>query len=133
MGSVLPTVIPSSHRKMISAILIPFLLAVPSAAPGGYTGLGGLYKNMNQNADYMPAAKNAARLAVEISFENDESLTGGSQDVTSGKQSTSRISSHLSRSQQWCRPRHRLWSSHPTSMLTELLTNRLYTSRGPVM
>merc|ERR1712105_111680 len=79
MGSVLPTVIPSSHRKMISAILIPFLLAVASAAPGGYTGLGGLYKNMNQNADYMPAAKNAARLAVEISFENDESLTGGSQ------------------------------------------------------
>ena len=42
------------------------------AAPGGYTGLGGLYRNMNQNADYMDAAKQAAKMAVNL-FD-DESL-----------------------------------------------------------
>merc|ERR1712200_236351 len=49
---------------------------VCSAAPGDYTGHGGLYPNMNQNADYMAHAKNAAKLASQIAFEEDESLSG---------------------------------------------------------
>merc|ERR1712243_53309 len=40
---------------------------------------GRSYKNMNQNADYIPHAKNAARLAEQIAFETDESLVGGGQ------------------------------------------------------
>ena len=57
-------------------LLLSCLAALAAAHPGGYTGLGGLYKNMNQNADYMPHAKNAAKLATQIAFEEDESLTG---------------------------------------------------------
>merc|ERR1711890_191261 len=64
--------------------MLPFILfltalscAHAGPAPGGYTGLGGLYKNMNQKADYMPHAKNAAKLATQIAFEEDESLVGG--------------------------------------------------------
>merc|ERR1711997_575631 len=64
------------QAKMLALVLLPALLVVSNAAPGGYTGLGGLYKNMNQNADYMPHAKNAAKLATQIAFEEDESLTG---------------------------------------------------------
>eukprot|EP00091_Calanus_sinicus_P008945 TRINITY_DN2124_c0_g1_i3.p1 TRINITY_DN2124_c0_g1~~TRINITY_DN2124_c0_g1_i3.p1 ORF type:complete len:123 (-),score=39.89 TRINITY_DN2124_c0_g1_i3:102-470(-) len=56
----------------ISAVLVVVLASVANAVPGGYTGLGGLYKNMNQNADYMEAAKHAAKMAVNI-FD-DESL-----------------------------------------------------------
>ena len=62
---------------MLALVVLSALLVVSSAAPGGYTGLGGLYKNMNQNADYMPHAKNAAKLATQIAFEEDESLVGG--------------------------------------------------------
>ena len=62
---------------MLPLVVLSALLVVSSAAPGGYTGLGGLYKNMNQNADYMPHAKNAAKLATQIAFEEDESLVGG--------------------------------------------------------
>merc|ERR1711936_847312 len=69
-----PTWVPQA--KMLALVLLPALLVVSNAAPGGYTGLGGLYKNMNQNADYMPHAKNAAKLATQIAFEEDESLTG---------------------------------------------------------
>merc|ERR1712037_351693 len=58
--------------KMLSLVLLPALLVVCNAAPGGYTGYGGLYPNMNQNADYMAHAKSAAKLA----FEEDESLSG---------------------------------------------------------
>lgn len=65
-----------SNPQMLALVLLPALLVVSNAAPGGYTGLGGLYKNMNQNADYMPHAKNAAKLATQIAFEEDESLTG---------------------------------------------------------
>lgn len=56
----------------ISAVLVVVLASVANGVPGGYTGLGGLYKNMNQNADYMEAAKHAAKMAVNI-FD-DESL-----------------------------------------------------------
>merc|ERR1711953_1473904 len=45
---------------------------VAVAAPGGYTGYGGVYKNMNQGADYMNHAKSAAKMAINL-FE-DESL-----------------------------------------------------------
>merc|ERR1712203_1111029 len=62
--------------KMLALVVLPALLAVSSAAPGGYTGYGGLYPNMNQNADYMAHAKSAAKLATQIAFEEDESLVG---------------------------------------------------------
>merc|ERR1712243_98969 len=78
MGVIL-TLSSGEDIKMISLVVIPFLLATVSGFPGGYTGLGGLYKNMNQNADYIPHAKNAARLAEQIAFETDESLVGGGQ------------------------------------------------------
>ena len=32
--------------QMLAFVVFPALLAVVSAAPGGYTGLGGMYKNM---------------------------------------------------------------------------------------
>ena len=32
--------------QMLAFVVVPALLAVVSAAPGGYTGLGGMYKNM---------------------------------------------------------------------------------------
>merc|ERR1712126_363116 len=79
MGSHTHTVSWSGYTKMISLLVVPFLLSSVSSFPGGYTGLGGLYKNMNQNADYIPHAKNAARLAEQIAFETDESLVGGGQ------------------------------------------------------
>ena len=31
---------------MLAFVVVPALLAVVSSAPGGYTGLGGMYKNM---------------------------------------------------------------------------------------
>merc|ERR1712051_242253 len=62
--------------KMLSLVVLPALLVVCNAAPGGYTGYGGLYPNMNQNADYMAHAKSAAKLATQIAFEEDESLIG---------------------------------------------------------
>ena len=55
-----------------SAVLVVLAASTANCKPGGYTGLGGLYKNMNQNADYMEAAKHAAKMAVNI-FD-DESL-----------------------------------------------------------
>merc|ERR1711955_182446 len=96
MGSHTHTVSWSGYTKMISLVVVPFLLSSVSGFPGGYTGLGGLYKNMNQNADYIPHAKNAARLAEQIAFETDESLVGGGQDGQLGKQCMSQISSLLS-------------------------------------
>ena len=64
------------HSQMLSLVVLPALLVVCNAAPGGYTGYGGLYPNMNQNADYMAHAKSAAKLASQIAFEEDESLSG---------------------------------------------------------
>merc|ERR1712243_356152 len=95
MGVIL-TLSSGEDIKMISLVVIPFLLSSVSGFPGGYTGLGGLYKNMNQNADYIPHAKNAARLAEQIAFETDESLVGGGQGRQLGKQYMSQISSLLS-------------------------------------
>merc|ERR1712060_422641 len=69
MGSPAPA-------KMLALVVLPALLVVCSAAPGGYTGYGGLYPNMNQNADYMAHAKSAAKLATQIAFEENESLVG---------------------------------------------------------
>merc|ERR1712004_349913 len=77
MGSRPPTLDTNTPTKMLPLVVLSALFVVSSAAPGGYTGLGGLYKNMNQNADYMPHAKNAAKLATQIAFEEDESLVGG--------------------------------------------------------
>merc|ERR1712080_208877 len=76
MGSRVPAAGTRGTRKMNALLILSVLLASASAIPGGYTGLGGLYKTMNQNADYMPAAKNAARMAVNLAFEQDESLIG---------------------------------------------------------
>merc|ERR1711877_86585 len=61
-----------TSTKMLpySAVLAVLAASVVNCAPGGYTGLGGLYKN--QNADYMPAAKHAAKMAVNI-FDEVES------------------------------------------------------------
>ena len=59
---------------MNSLLVLSSLLAVASAIPGGYTGLGGMYKTMNQNADYMHPAKMAAQMAKSLAFEQDESL-----------------------------------------------------------
>ena len=63
-----------SHLQMQSILagMVIVMASVAHCAPGGYTGLGGLYKNMNQKADYMDAAKHAAKMAVNL-FE-DESL-----------------------------------------------------------
>merc|ERR1711981_141136 len=76
MGSQAPTLAaaPSQDARPGSPPRSPGCV---QRSPGGYTGLGGLYKNMNQNADYMPHAKNAAKLATQIAFEEDESLVGG--------------------------------------------------------
>ena len=48
------------------------LIAGAMAAPGGMVGYGGVYKNMNIDGDSMNAAKNAAKVAVDLF--NDESL-----------------------------------------------------------
>merc|ERR1712203_1130647 len=53
-------------------IAVMMFAGVALAAPGGYTGYGGVYKNMNQGADYMNHAKSAAKMAINL-FE-DESL-----------------------------------------------------------
>jgi len=58
-------------------VLLTTLLGAALAAPGGMVGYGGVYTNMNQNADYIPHAKSAAKLATQIAFEQDESLIGG--------------------------------------------------------
>jgi hypothetical protein len=52
------------------------MLALAAAKPGGHIGYGGVYPVLDQNADYIPHAKNAAKLAAQIAFEEDESLVG---------------------------------------------------------
>ena len=76
----------TSTPQMLSLVVLPALVMVCSAAPGGYTGYGGLYPNMNQNADYMAHAKNAAKLASQIAFEEDESLISGQVRVNIAKE-----------------------------------------------
>merc|ERR1712172_225175 len=58
--------------NMKSMIAVMMFAGVALAAPGGYTGYGGVYRNMNQGADYMNHAKSAAKMAINL-FE-DESL-----------------------------------------------------------
>merc|ERR1711994_746985 len=91
------------QAKMLALVLLPALLVVSNAAPGGYTGLGGLYKNMNQNADYMPHAKNAAKLATQIAFEEDESLTGVQAVRPARRASVYVPTFHIRASTQCCR------------------------------
>ncbi|XP_023329051.1 uncharacterized protein LOC111701837 [Eurytemora carolleeae] len=62
--------------KMI--IVICCLMGVAMSRPGGYTGIGGVYKNMNQKADYMSHAKKASQMALDLF--NDESLTLGEEE-----------------------------------------------------
>merc|ERR1739842_146496 len=62
----------NSSNNMKSMIAVMMFAGVALAAPGGYTGYGGVYKNMNQGADYMNHAKSAAKMAINL-FE-DESL-----------------------------------------------------------
>merc|ERR1712203_377957 len=75
-SSVLDTTQDTDTTKMLpfSVVLTVLAASVANCHPGGYTGLGGLYKNMNQNADYMQAAKHAAKMAVNI-FDEVESET----------------------------------------------------------
>ena len=47
-------------------IVISCLVGVAVSHPGGYTGIGGVYKNMNQKADYMSHAKKACELNTII-------------------------------------------------------------------
>merc|ERR1712002_296852 len=58
--------------------LVCCLVGASVAAPGGYTGIGGVYKNMNQNADYIGAARRATKMAFDLF--NDESLGFGDVD-----------------------------------------------------
>lgn len=59
-------------------LLLPCLAALVAAHPGGYTGLGGMYKDMNMNPETMHHAIQAANMAKHIeqqnAFEQDESL-----------------------------------------------------------
>merc|ERR1712243_26660 len=60
-------------RVIMYATLISLsLISAASCLPGGYTGMGGMYKNMDQHKDYMPMAHFAANMA--LSLERDESL-----------------------------------------------------------
>merc|ERR1739840_48248 len=80
MGSQAPAlfVLTSPNPKMRGLFALSVSgcsYANPNPGPGGYTGLGGLYRNLDQNKDYMDAAKGAAQMAQHL-FE-DESLTLG--------------------------------------------------------
>jgi hypothetical protein len=61
---------------MRAFLLLPAMLALAAAKPGGHIGYGGVYPVLDQNADYIPHAKSAAKLAAQIAFEEDESLLG---------------------------------------------------------
>ena len=54
------------------------MAGVALAAPGGYTGIGGVYKELNQDADYIHLAKNAAKMQIDLfqdeSFTTDEEV-----------------------------------------------------------
>jgi len=56
----------------MKAFLILCVVGAAVAAPGGYTGMGGVYKNMRLSSENMAAAKKASQMAVDIF--NDESL-----------------------------------------------------------
>ena len=40
--------------QMLAFVIVPALLALALAAPGGYTGLGGMYKNMQVGSTLYP-------------------------------------------------------------------------------
>merc|ERR1712200_7883 len=52
-------------------------VSLVSGRPGGYTGIGGIYRNMNMNPENMNAAKKASNMALALELENDESLING--------------------------------------------------------
>merc|ERR1712083_315849 len=79
MGQLKPT--------MLAFVVLPTILALASAAPGGYTGLGGMYKNMQMHPETMHHAKMAASMAKSIAFEQDESLRGAPAGVRPSRSS----------------------------------------------
>ena len=72
---------------MLAFVVLPTILALASAAPGGYTGLGGMYKNMQMHPETMHHAKMAASMAKSIAFEQDESLRGAPAGVRPSRSS----------------------------------------------
>merc|ERR1719516_619539 len=97
--------------------LLLSLLSVVSSLPGGYTGLGGMYKNMDQHKDYMPMAHFAAQMAQ--SLERDDSLAP---------------SSPLAPGSSYRSPRRRVYvptffSNYPMKSYSENYPGKSYTSR----
>ena len=72
---------------MLAFVVLPALLALASAAPGGYTGYGGMYKNMQMHPETMHHAKMAADMAKKFAFEQDESLRGAPVPVRPSRSS----------------------------------------------
>ena len=61
-------------KLFIALSLVGVCVATCTAHPGGYIGIGGVYKNMNQKADYMSHAKKACKL-ISYYF-NDKGRNG---------------------------------------------------------
>ena len=59
-------------QMLLTVVLMALSVCIASGYPGGYTGLGGVYDNLDQTDDYFEQAKEAAKLAWDI--VNDESL-----------------------------------------------------------
>ena len=59
---------------MKSVIAVMMMTGAALAAPGGYTGIGGVYKNLNQDADYIPLAKNASKMQIDIFQDNRQAV-----------------------------------------------------------
>ena len=66
------------------------LLAAASAAPGGYTGYGGVYKDMNQKAGYTRPAKKAKTRPDrgQLALNQDELLVNYQAVRPAGKRYT---------------------------------------------
>ena len=73
--------------QMLAFVVLPTLFALASAAPGGYTGYGGMYKNMQMHPETMHHAKMAANMAKKFAFEQDESLRVGAAGVRPSRSS----------------------------------------------
>ena len=78
--------------QMRSIVAVMMLAGVALGAPGGYTGIGGVYENLNQKADYIPLAKNAAKMAFDL-FD-DESLVD-EEGIRPGRQAPARKSVYV--------------------------------------